>query len=361
MTGYNEKKKYTGIHFLSSKILGPDIIDIDSTRKYKLIAQSLHGSKILFTRENYREFPDLCIGDSVMKKTKKITNVNPQIKDFEWGSTQLINWVNGSGDTLDGYIIKPDNFNPNKRYPVIVYYYERFSQLMFNFSIPYVGHRPCPQIYNSDGYVMFMPDIKFKIGSPGFSSVDCITTGLKKLINMGIADSNALGITGHSWSGYQTAYMITKTNMFKAAVAGAPVGNMTSAYSGIRNESGLARQFQYEMQQSRIGGNLWDSLDSYIRNSPVFQARTIKTPFLIMFGDADPMVPWQQGVELYLAMRRLNKECLFLQYHKEYHWPEKYPNRLDYGIKMKEFFDTYLLKKQTPEWILNGIRYKGEK
>ena len=178
---------------------------------------------------------------------------------------------------------------------------------------------------------------------------------------MGIADSNALGITGHSWSGYQTAYMITKTNMFKAAVAGAPVGNMTSAYSGIRNESGLARQFQYEMQQSRIGGNLWDSLDSYIRNSPVFQARTIKTPFLIMFGDADPMVPWQQGVELYLAMRRLNKECLFLQYHKEYHWPEKYPNRLDYGIKMKEFFDTYLLKKQTPEWILNGIRYKGEK
>jgi dipeptidyl aminopeptidase/acylaminoacyl peptidase len=135
---------------------------------------------------------------------------------------------------------------------------------------------------------------------------------------------------------------------------------MTSAYSGIRHESGLARQFQYEKQQSRIGGNLWDSLDSYIRNSPVFQAPNVRTPLLIMFGDEDQAVPWEQGIELYLAMRRLNKNCIFLQYHDEPHWPNKYHNRLDYARRTKEFFDHYLLKKPAPDWIINGVKYKGE-
>jgi dipeptidyl aminopeptidase/acylaminoacyl peptidase len=135
---------------------------------------------------------------------------------------------------------------------------------------------------------------------------------------------------------------------------------MTSAYSGIRLESGLARQFQYERQQSRIGGNLWDSLDSYIRNSPIFQAQGVKTPLLIMFGDKDPMVPWQQGIELYLAMRRLNKNCIFLEYRDEPHWPNKYYNRLDYAIKMKEFFDHYLKGKPAPEWMTQGVEYKGK-
>lgn len=361
MSGYSDTKKYTGIYALTFKIIGPEVLLSDTAKKIKLIAESKVGRKVLFSSESYQEFPDLQFGDSAFKKTKKITDLNPQIKDYKWGSAELISWVNNEGDTLQGYIIKPDGFSKSKRYPVVVYYYEKFTQMMYNFPVPYIGHRPCPMVYTSDDYVLFMPDIKFRIGSPGYSSVSCITTGLKKLIDMGIADPEALGITGHSWSGYQTAYMITQTNMFKAAVAGAPVGNMTSAYSGIRLESGLARQFQYEMQQSRIGGNLWDSLNSYIRNSPVFQAKGANTPFLIMFGDADPMVPWQQGIELYLAMRRLNKECLFLQYHKEYHWPEKFPNRLDYGLKMKEFFDTYLLKKKAPDWIINGIRYLGKK
>jgi dipeptidyl aminopeptidase/acylaminoacyl peptidase len=179
------------------------------------------------------------------------------------------------------------------------------------------------------------------------------------LIDEGIADSSAIGITGHSWSGYQAAFLVTQTNIFAAAVAGAPVSNMTSAYSGIRLGSGLARQFQYEMGQSRIGGNLWDSLDAYIRNSPVMQAQKSNTPLMIMFGNRDWAVPWQQGQELYLAWRRLNKNCIFLEYFDEPHWPEKFFNRLDYAIRMKEFFDTYCLKQPAPDWILKGVPYKG--
>ena len=184
--------------------------------------------------------------------------------------------------------------------------------------------------------------------------------GLQKLVDMGLADPDALGLHGHSWSGYQTAFVITQTDIFKAAVAGAPVSNMTSAYSGIRLETGLARQFQYEKSQSRIGGSLWENLEGYIENSPVFFADRIDTPLLIQFGDEDGAVPWEQGIELYLACRRLDKECVFLQYRGEPHGLKQYANKLDYAIKMREFFDHHLKGAAAPEWMTEGVPYRGE-
>jgi dipeptidyl aminopeptidase/acylaminoacyl peptidase len=255
--------------------------------------------------------------------------------------------------------MKPEKFDPKKRYPVIIHYYEKFSDLMYEFQRPALNHRPNPVIYVNDDYVIFYPDIVFTIGYPGYSALDALTTGSQKLIDMGIADSNAIGLQGHSWSGYQTAFVITQTDFFKAAVAGAPVANMTSAYSGIRLGSGLARQFQYEKQQSRIGGNLWDSLSNYLKNSPIFEAKGIHTPLLIEFGDIDDAVPWEQGIELFLALKRLGKEVFMLQYEKEPHILRKYYNKVDYAVKMKEFFDHYLKGKQAPDWLQKGIPYKG--
>jgi dipeptidyl aminopeptidase/acylaminoacyl peptidase len=135
---------------------------------------------------------------------------------------------------------------------------------------------------------------------------------------------------------------------------------MTSAYGGIRWASGKARQFQYEKTQSRIGGSLWENLQEYIENSPVFFADRINTPMLIEFGDEDGAVPWYQGIELYLAMRRLDKDCVFLQYRGEPHHLQKYPNKLDYTIKMKEYFDHYLKGEPAPDWITKGVPYNGK-
>ncbi|MGB9771415.1 MAG: alpha/beta hydrolase family protein [Candidatus Kapaibacteriota bacterium] len=354
ISAYHNKLKYTSIYLLEFKILGPVSL-LEKPKNFKLLQKARNADKILFSCESYEEFPDLWVGNFAMNNIKRITNHTEELlSKYLWGTTELVRWTNSHGDTLDGFIVKPANFDPKKKYPLIVYFYERFSQLMYNFSFPYIGHRPCIQIYNSDDYIFFLPDIKYQIGSPGNSALDCITSGVKSLIARGFIDTTAIGIMGHSWSGYQTAYIITQTKMFSAAVAGAPVGNMTSAYSGIRLESGLARQFQYERYQSRIGGNLWDSLANYINNSPIFKAQTATTPLLLMFGDEDQAVPWQQGIELYLALRRLNKTAFFLQYHKEKHWPEKFPNKLDYAIKIKEFFDTFLLKKTPPDWIIKG-------
>jgi dipeptidyl aminopeptidase/acylaminoacyl peptidase len=183
---------------------------------------------------------------------------------------------------------------------------------------------------------------------------------VQHLIDVGLADPDAIALHGHSWSGYQTAFMVTQTNIFKTAIAGAPVGNMTSAYSGIRLGSGLARQFQYEMSQSRLSGSLWEARDDYIDNSPVFFADKINTPMLILHGDVDDAVPWEQSIELYLAMRRNGKETVFLQYRDEPHHPQTYANKLDWAMKMKEWLDYYLKGAPAPEWIKKGIPYTGK-
>ena len=165
---------------------------------------------------------------------------------------------------------------------------------------------------------------------------------------------------GHSWSGYQTAFVITETHLFAAAIAGAPVSNMTSAYGGNRWGSGMARQFQYEKSQSRLGATLWDGRDRYLANSPLFFADRIETPLLIQFGDEDEAVPWYQGIELYPAMRRLRKDCVYLQYRGEPHHLRQFANRLDYSMKMKEYVDHYTKGTEAPDWIREGVPYHGK-
>lgn len=292
---------------------------------------------------------------------RQLTSLHASLHEtYNWGTAELIEWQSLDGDTIQGAVIKPDNYEEGKQYPVMVYYYRFFSQRAYEFNNITNDDRPVLPQYVSDGYVVFLPDIRFEVGTPGFASTKSLVPGVQKLVDMGIADPNKLGLHGHSWSGYQTAFMITQTDIFDAAIAGAPVSNMTSAYSGIRLGSGLARQFQYEQTQSRIGGSLWEYPERYIENSPVFFADRINTPLLIMFGDEDTAVPWEQGIELYLAMRRLGKDAVFLQYHDEPHHLQKYANRLDYAIKMKQYFDHYLRGTPAPEWITKGVPYRGE-
>ncbi len=257
-------------------------------------------------------------------------------------------------------MIKPGNYIPGKRYPVLVYYYEIFSDRLYQFNQPAIGHRPPFAYYTSNDYVIFLPDVRYDIGIPGMSAVKCLVPGVQKLIDMGIADPKGIGLHGHSWSGYQTLYAITQTNIFSAAVAGAAVANMTSAYGGIRLESGLARPFQYEKTQSRIGKTLWERRDLYIDNSPLFFADRIQTPTLMEFGDEDDAVPYLQGLEMYIAMRRLGKNAILLQYRKEPHHLKKSANKLDYTIKMKEYFDHYLKGGKPADWITKGVPYRGK-
>lgn len=359
LSAYHDKEKNDGFY---AAVVGRSGITarLDEPRRLRFVAKAKKADVVVYTRERADEFPDLWAADSAFRQPRKVSDANPQAAGFAWGSPELVTWYSLDGLPLEGVLIKPANYEPGRRYPVIVYFYERMSQRLFEFNEAVVNHRPSFGVYASAGYAIFLPDVVFDIGRPGYSATKCIVPGVQKLIDMGVADPKAIGLHGHSWSGYQTAFVITQTNIFSAAIAGAPVANMTSAYGGIRWESGLARQWQYEETQSRIGGSLWEYPERYIENSPLFFADRIQTPLLLMHGDEDGAVPWYQSIEMYLAMRRLGKDCIFLQYRGEPHHPQKYGNKLDYSIRMKQYFDHYLKGEPAADWIKAGVPYQGK-
>ncbi len=361
LTSYHDMKKNFGFYKANTARSGVKRL-LEDDKKFTFVKKAEQANIILYKQEAYDEFPNIwTANNSDFKRTKKLTHLHEDLhKKWNWGKAELIDWLSLDGKFIQGIVIKPDNYDPNKRYPIMTYYYRFFTDKLYDFNEPKTNHRPVFAQYVSDDYVVFLPDIRFEVGRPGFSATKSLVPGIQKLIELGIADEDKLGLHGHSWSGYETAFMITQTTIFDAAVAGAPVGNMTSAYGGIRWGSGLARQFQYEKTQSRIGESLVEAPEKYIENSPVFFADKITTPLLIMHGDADGAVPWYQSIELYLAMRRYNKEVVFLQYHDEPHHLQKFSNKLDYAIRMKEYFDYYLKGEGEPEWIIKGEAYIGK-
>ncbi len=359
LSSYHDLQKNFGFYRARADTPGVSRL-LEEDRMFRFVAKAESASRVLFTRQDYDEFPDLWVADDTsFTGARKLTEVNPDLDEFAWGTSELTEWMSADGTPLQGVVIKPGNYEEGKRYPVLVYYYRFFSQRLHEFNQPAVNHRPSFPLYASNGYVVFLPDVRFEVGRPGFASTKSVVPGVQHLIDIGIADPDAIALHGHSWSGYQTAFMVTQTNIFKTAIAGAPVGNMTSAYSGIRLGSGLARQFQYEMTQSRLSGDLWSARADYIDNSPVFFADKIQTPMLILHGDIDDAVPWEQSIELYLAMRRNGKEAVFLQYNDEPHHPQTYANKLDWATKMKEWLDHYLKGEPAPAWITEGIPYTG--
>ena len=311
----------------------------------------------LFTRSTFREFPDLWATDASFRAPTRISEANPQQAGYRWGTAQLVHWLSDDGVPLAGILYKPDDFDPAKKYPMLVYFYEQLSDNLHAYVPPAGRNVINPTVYVSNDYLVFEPDIHYEIGYPGPSAVKSVVPGVQMLIDSGFVDRHAVGLQGQSWGGYQVAYIITQTSMFRAAMAGAPVANMTSAYGGIRWASGRARAFQYEHTQSRIGGSIWEQPLRYLRNSPLFWADRIRTPLFIMHNDGDGAVPWYQGVELFVAMRRLGKEVYLIDYNDEAHNPTKRANQLDIAMRMRQFFDHHLKGAPAPDWMVHGIPF----
>src|SRR5438445_4168280 len=272
---------------------------------------------LMFTASRFDEYPDMWVTGPTFKDLKKVSNGDEQRAQFNWGSAELVAFKNVDGVPLKGLLLKPENFDPKRKYPMIVYIYEKLTQGLHAFRNPGPGTSINPTFYVSNGYLIFMPDIVYTIDYPGQMPLQCVLPGIQAVVDKGFVDENAIGIQGHSWGGYQIDSMVTQTNRFKAAAPGAVVANMTSAYSGIRWGSGLPRQFQYEHSQSRIGGSLWEYPMRYLENSPVFRADRVQTPLLTIHNDEHDAVPSSQRIEYYLALHRLRQEVYMLRYNGE--------------------------------------------
>lgn len=322
---------------------------------FSTLQKAKNSDVYIYTKANYQHSPDL-YASSDLKKETKLSAINPQQSQYNWGTAELVSWTTPKGYQSKGILYKPENFDPQKKYPMLVYFYEKLSEGLYN----YVPPAPTPSrlpisFFVSNGYLVFTPDISYERGQPGASAVEFINSGVENLKKNPWVDAAHIGLQGQSWGGYQVAFLITQTNMYAAAWAGAPVVNMTSAYNGIRWETGVSREFQYERGQSRIGASLWDSTELYIRNSPLFQLPKVKTPVVIMSNDADGAVPWYQGIEMFTALRRLNKPVWLLQYNGEAHNLVLRQNRKDISMREQQYFDHYLKGAPVPAWMATGV------
>ena len=354
------------LHGLDRETLGQGVYVLTPSRNIKKLMsgaydlyfnqQSEDGKFYLFTRQSYTEFRELWWSKSDFTRPVRITNTNPQQEDYLWGSVQLVEWTNFEGKPNRGLLYLPENYDSTKRYPVIVNFYETHTGDLHNYQLPSLSSAMINTVtYVSNGYVVFTPDVHFTVGAPGESCYNAVVSGTQMLIDRGIADKDRIGVQGHSWSGYQVAYLVTRTNMFKCASSGAAVSNMVSAYTGIRTGSGMPRMFMYEETQSRMGKTLWDDPEAYIKNSPIFYADKIQTPLLIFHCDGDEAVPYSEGLNLFLAMRRLHKPAWLLNYKGDRHFLYNKAAEIDWTIRLQQFFDHYLKDAPMPRWMKEGI------
>lgn len=316
------------------------------------------GNTITFVKSNFQEAPNLWVTKDWFKTSKKLTDCNPQQKDYNWGTVESVYWKGHDGRDIEGLLYKPEDFDSTKKYPMVVYFYEKTSQYKNMYRKPDVSRSTINITYFvSNGYLVFLPDIHYETGHPGKCAINCIVSGVEELSKNSWVDKDNIAIQGQSWGGYQVAYLITQTDIFKCAGSGAPVANMTSAYGGIRWGSGVVRQFQYEHTQSRIGCTPWDKggLDLYIENSPLFFVDKVKTPVLIMHNDKDEAVPFTQGIEFFTALRRMGKQAWMLQYNDETHNLSGYVNAYDYTIRLSQFMDHFLKGAPMPVWMKYGV------
>lgn len=333
----------------------PSKLIMENVWGYKSLQKAKNKEQYILIKESYTQSPNLFYTENLSSQ-KQITNTNPQQNEYLWGTDELVNWKTPMGNESVGILYKPENFDPQKKYPMIVYFYEKLSDNLHR----YIAPSPTPSRLNisyfvSNGYLVFTPDISYKDGQPGESAMEYINSGVQYLAKNPWVAADKIGIQGQSWGGYQVAYLIAHTNMYAAAWSGAPVANMTSAYGGIRWTSGLNRQFQYEKSQSRIGKTLWEAPELYIKNSPLFQLDKVKTPVVIMSNDKDGAVPWYQGIEMFTALRRLGKTAWLLNYNGDDHNLVKRQNRKDIQIREQQFFDYYLKGAKAPAWMTKGI------
>ncbi len=326
-------------------------------KQFESLLKAKNTDAFVFTLQRFDEFPDLWTSGPGFADMKRASDANPQQALYIWGRSELIDYVNADGRPLRATLIKPEDFNPSKKYPLMVYIYERLTDGLHRYEPPAPDTSINFSRYVSNGYVILMPDIVYDMGYPGESALKCVVPAVREVLRRGYIDPKRVGIQGHSWGGYQISYLITRTDIFAAVEAGASVVDMISAYGGIRWGTGMSRAWQYEKAQSRIGGTPWTRALQFIENSPIFWVEKVRTPYLTVHNDEDDAVPWYQGIEFFTALRRLGKEAYLFNFVGEKHGLRERPNQKYWTVHLDEFFDHFLKGAPRPEWMEKGVSY----
>jgi dipeptidyl aminopeptidase/acylaminoacyl peptidase len=321
------------------------------------LVKAKRADRFAYLVQAFDDSPDYFSSEGTLESAKQVTTTNPFMSEYAWGRAVTIDYKSQKGTALQGTLAYPAGHEPGRKYPMIVYMYEKLSDNVHSFSAPSERDYYNVAAFTSRGFFVLQPDIVFRPRDPGLSVIESVVPAVQRVIAMGVIDAAKVGIIGHSWGGFDSVYLATHTDVFAAAVAGAPITNLVSNYGNHHWSSGIAETDHIETGQQRMEVPIYEDLPAYIRNSAVFKAHTMKTPLLVMFGDNDGTVHWHQGVELYNIARRAGKKVVLLQYGGEDHGLRKKANQIDYHHRIFEWFDHYLKGAAATPWITEGERY----
>lgn len=310
-----------------------------------------------YVEQGFDDSPDVFVAGPLLAGARQISKTNAQQKQFHWGRSELVDFTNKNGVDLQGALYYPADYQPGKRYPMIVYIYELRSQNLHRYPVPSERKAYNPAVFTSQGYFVFQPDIVYRAQNPGISAVECVVPAVKKVLATGMVHPEQVGLVGHSWGAYQTSFIVTQTDLFAAGVAGAPLTNMMSMSMSIYWNTGQTDAWIFHESQGRMDKPFWQDVETYIKNSPIFQIEQLKTPLLIAFGDKDGAVDWHQGIEMYNAARLAQKPLVMLVYAGENHGLRKKPNQVDYHYRVRHWFDHHLKGAPAQDWVVKGTSF----
>jgi dipeptidyl aminopeptidase/acylaminoacyl peptidase len=362
LQAYGEKTKKSG-YFVSRPDGGPDpllwedaMVGTPGGRGGGL-RKATESERVIFTRQTFEDFPDYWVSDTRFRNPQKVTEANPQQAEYLWGRRVLVDYADKRGNKLQATLALPADYVEGRRYPMIMYFYEKMSQRHHEYSQPTFDDRPHMSTYASNGYLVLMPDIVYDMGYPGSSALDDVVSAAQATIDAGFADPDRICLQGHSWGGYETSFIVTQTDMFACVVTGAPLTNLVSMHNILYKSSGNPNASIIQWGQGRMDTTPFHDLERYIAESPVHHVENINTPFLILQGTEDGSVDWNQGLEFYIAARRMGKEVIFLSYPGEPHHLGRVENQKDFQIRMRQYFDHYLKDAPAPRWMTDGVPF----
>jgi dienelactone hydrolase len=367
LSAFDRKNKNNGFfHASTSGKVDPELLlmgpyayyypSLPSSKNVYVLSKPIRADKAdiyILTRRSDTESPNVFVTRD-WKNIIQLSNVQPQ-KSYNWLKAELVHWTLLDGKVGEGILYKPEDFNPHKKYPVIFNFYEKRSDGLNDFLEPDFSKGPMNIAYFvSNGYLVFDPNIYYDIGNTGESVMNSVVSAAKYMITQPWVDAQKMGLQGHSFGGYEVNYLVSHTTLFTAAATAAGQSDLISGYGGVTG-FGVSRAHMYEDNQTRMGGTLWQNALNYIKNSPIMQADKVSTPLLIMHNKEDDAVPFSQSVEWFTALRRLGKRVWLLQYDGEGHSIGTEDNKLDYSIRLTQFFNYYLKDSLPPKWMTRGI------
>lgn len=324
--------------------------------KINKLLKAKEKNNYIFIEQNFTNSPSIILKSYLSPQIKTVVKTNNQQQQFHWGFSEMIHYTNSNRIPLNGALFYPANYDSRLRYPMIVYIYSKSSGEIHNYINPTLHNVAGYNVttLTANGYFVLFADISYEEGNPGISALDCVTNAVKSVNDRNIIDSSKVGLLGHSFGGYETNFILTQSNLFAAAISGSGVSDMIHEYFTINSDHLKPEIWRFENQQFRMNRSFYQDKDSYLRNSPILNAEKINTPLLTWTGKNDQTVKPEQTMAFFVALRRLQKTHIMLQYPNEQHSLSSDIAQEDLSRKTIEWFDYYLKKEKPADWILKA-------